>query len=1792
MILQGYDIGEQIYNSGKTAVYRACRQSDGLPVVVKVPAGEYPTIRDTARWRHAYEIANTIKSDGIVRHLALEKYNNGVALILEDFGGVSLDRILAEGKMEIGTFLRVAITLSETVAAIHDAAVIHKDLKPANIVVAPGSGVVKITDFGISSLLSQHHQSAVTPNQLEGSLAYISPEQTGRMNRVVDYRSDLYSLGVCFYEMLIGQPPFTASDPMELIHCHLARVPASPTSLDPAIPTVISNIVLKLLAKTAEQRYQSAEGLLADLEECELQWKATRAVQTFLPGRRDHTDRFQIPQHLYGREREIAALLGAFERVSAGGTEVVLVKGAPGVGKSALVNEIHKPVVRQRAFFISGKYDLSRRNIPHAALIEAFQQLVQHLLTMDEAQLSEWRERLLEAVGGSGRIIADVIPIVELIIGPQPPVPALGPSETQNRFMTVFQRFMNVFASRSHPLVIFLDDLQWADADSLKLLSSIITDSATNHLMVIGAYRDAEVGEFHSLTLAIDSLVKDGASIATISVGPLDHAAVKRLIADTLRTDDETTEPLAGLVHRKTGGNAFFVSEFLNELHRTGRVEYNRAHGRWVWDLTAIERAGLSENVVDLITGKIHLLSPGAQDVLRIAASIGNKIDLSLVSEVFGAPLPQVATYLWEALQQFLIVPLDGEFQLVASVHSEAERLGIALPAGMTARYKFSHDRVQAAAYDLIPEAERAARHLRIGRTMLARTPHDQVDDSLFEIVNQLNAGAACVAAGEERIELVRMNHRAALKAKSATAFDLAIRYLEAATEQLPEDRWTSFYELSYDVGLLLGECRFLATGEVDVEHTIFDEVIAHARTDIDRARVFAMKAALHTRMRNFKDAFVAGLEALRLVGVNLPDRPGKGTLAIAMASLKLQLRGKDIASLVNLPAMTNEKVMLELEILMALIPSAYLESAELLTYMILRMVSLTLKHGIAPPSAYAFSVFGLINGSGLGDYGKGYQFGMLGLDVARKLGNMTVLGKCYHVVASSVAAWHAPVRDVFHYYTEGRRLTLDNGDLIYFNYILYFWTTDALSTGVHLERVYDDVVSHMNYRHRSKSVGIGLGSLRQFILALQGSTNGPTDLSDRTFNEADFVRDITTDINASGGSRNEVVLYYVLKTQLNVYFRDYSAAIVSAREAIKVAHAAIGTLTQPDLYFYSALAAIGYAEYASPVEKKECEKIIKVALRKFAKWTECAPMNFAHKYLLLQAETLRRAGKDDQAADLYGTAIAKAREADFPQDEAFASELAGRFHKKRNQQRIAQTYFTDSRHAWLRWGATRKATDIDEELPSVASPAATATYQTTYQTTDQHLITTMQGSAVILDLTSVMKGAEALAGEIVLPNLLKTLMRISLENAGAQRGVLILESDGSLLIEAEASDAASVEVGGGRRLEGSKAVPETIINYVVRTANSVVLYDAAQEGAFTEDPYIVERKTMSVLCIPLVNQGRLTGVLYLENDLAPAVFTSDRIALLRMLSSQAAISLHNARLYADLQQTNAAYSRFVPREFLSYLNRGRITDVRLGDQIQKDMTVLFTDIWSFTSISESMTPKENFDFLNSILRVIGPVIRQHGGFIDKYIGDSIMALFPNRIDDALHAAVAMRRALVEMNGTRSAAGREDVAMGIGIHTGPLMLGTIGEEERMEGTVIADAVNLASRIEGMTRQYLAGILVSEQTMNGASSPHDFHWRLIDRVKVKGKTDGVGVVEILDGEQDDVMAQKIAGQNAFARGLDLYSQKMFKDAADQFMIALTHCPSDGAATIYYQRASYNAQHGVPDDWSGVETIVTK
>jgi PAS domain S-box-containing protein len=1529
-------------------LYRGTHSNhSGLPsILLLAPASTQPGLETLKKIEYEYSLRDELDSAWAVRPLALSEHRGQKMLVLEDPGGETLDRFLP-GPMEMTRFLHFAVGTAAALSGLHEKELIHKDVKPAKVLVNSATGQARLIGFGIASHLPRERQAPEPPEFIAGTLAYMAPEQTGRMNRSIDSRSDLYALGVTLYEIVTGNLPFTASDPMELVHAHIARQPIPPCERLKSVPRAVSAIIMKLLAKTAEDRYQTAAGAASDLRRCLDEWEARGWIDEFPLGEHDAPDRLLIPEKLYGRASEIETLLAAFDRIVAGGRpELVLVSGYSGIGKSSVVNELHKPLVPPRGLFASGKFDQYKRDIPYATLAQAFQSLIRPLLSKSEKELSKWRDALREALDPNGQLIVDLVPELKLIIGEQPRVPELPRQDAQGRFQLVFRRFISVF-TREHPLAVFFDDLQWLDAATLDLMEDLLTRPDVEHLMLIGAYRDNEVNPTHPLMRKLEAIRQAGAIVQDIVLAPLAHEDLRQLVADSLHCEPERAQPLAQLIHDKTAGNPFFAIQFFSALAEENLLTFDHGERRWSWDLNRIHAKGYADNVVDLMVGKLNRLPVETVNVLKQLACLGNSAEFALLAMVYQVPEEEIHAQLAEAARTGLVF------------HSEGA-------------YRFLHDRVQEAAYSLIPEHLRAEAHLRIGRLLAEHTPREKREESIFEIVNQLNRGAALITSQDEREQLAEFNLIAGKRAKASSAYASALNYLVAGAALLPDDCWERRPELILALELHRAECEFL-TGELATAESRLTMLSSRAANAIDQATVACLRVDLYTTLDRSDRAVDVCLAYLRHLGTDWSPHPPSEQARREYERTWSLLGSRAIEELVDLPLMSDALSLATQDVLTKVVPAALFTDSNLLSLVICRMVNLSLEHGNCDGSCFAYVFLGMIAGPHFNNYEAGFRFGRLGYALVEKGSLHRYRARTYMTFGSFVMPWTRHLRTGRDLIRRAFDVANRTGDLTFGAYSCNNLNTNLLAAGDALAETQREAEQGLEFAHKAR-FGLVIAIITaqlQLIRTLRGLTPAFGCFDEEQFDERRFEDDLASHADLALAE----CWYWIRKLQARVLAGDYRSALEASSKARPLLWTSPSFFETAEYEFYSGLCRAALCGCTLPDERSNHFEALAAHYRQLAVWAANCPENFENRTALVGAEIARLEGRELDAEHLYEKAIRSAEANGFVHNAALASELAGRFYAARGFEKIANAYLQHARRGYLRWGANGKVKQLDslyphllypqlgEEAPvrgptsPTVAPVEPLVHPHLKKETDPGTTSTIVAPVEHLDLATVIKVSQAVSGEMVLEKLIDRLMRAAIEHAGAERGLLIVPRGDELQMEAEATiGGKGVTVQLGDSTPAPAALPESLVRYVMRTREIVILDDASVQTPFSADHYIVQRRAHSILCLPLINQTKLIGILYLENNLTPYAFTPGRVTVLKVLASQAAISLENTRLYRDLEDREARIRRLVEANVVGVVmwaldgaiigaNQAFLHMVQYGDEDLASGRVRWTDL-------------------------------------------------------------------------------------------------------------------------------------------------------------------------------------------------------------------------------------------------------
>ncbi|MDB9314689.1 AAA family ATPase [Spirulina sp. CS-785/01] len=1508
-----YTIEELLHKSDRTIVYRA-QQTDNhspKPVVIKLMQKEYPSFNELVQFRNQYAITKNLKIEGIVKPYALERYENRYALIMEDVGDIALKKFIQQqptSSLTTPEFLTIAIQLADILHQLHQNRIIHKDIKPANILIHPETRQVKLIDFSISSLLPKETQTLQTPNVLEGTLAYLSPEQTGRMNRGIDYRSDFYSLGVTFYELLSGTLPFESDDPMELVHAHIAKTPPvlgnreQRTGNREEIPKILSDLIMKLMAKNSEDRYQSALGLKYDLEQCLTQWEETGTVVAFELGQRDTCDRFVIPETLYGREQEVNTLLNAFNRVSQGNSELLLVAGYSGVGKTAVVNEVHKPIVEKRGYFIQGKFDQFQRNIPFSAFVQAFRDLMGQMLGESDHQLQQWKGKILDALGDSGQVIIAVIPELEKIIGKQPPVPELSGSAAQNRFNLLFQEFVNVFTAPDHPLVIFLDDLQWADSASLKLIQLLMSESESDYLFMIGAYRDNEVDASHPLIITLEEMKKHQVFLEEIILKPLSAATLNQWIADTLWCNLDQVKTLSNLTFQETKGNPFFTSQFLKGLQNDGLITFNIEQQYWQYNFTEIQELALTEDVVQFMIVRLQKFSSETREVLKLAACIGNQFNLDMLSIVRETTPEETAASLWPAIAEGLVLPQDDTYKVYlgeddTDLHRQYSN----------SQYKFLHDRVQQAAYSLIEDGKKPIFHYTLGQLLLENTPAEDLDEILFDVVGHLNKGVFQIVEVEERLKICELNLRAGQKAKASIAYNASIDFLSQGIKLLPNQTWKTNYKLTFALYQECLECQYLA-GNVEQAEQLVKIILDQSQSKLDQASIHAIQLVQYQNLALYDKGIKVGLKSLKMLGLELPENVSKEMLHSVAQHIEKQMGNRDIAELEHLPLIEDAEKQMILTLLINLMAPTYITNPHLMILVVLEMTKFCLTEGNNTLSGFVYLWYGTVLSSIFGKYKKGEQFGALGLHLNEQANLFVIKAKVSMTFGSFLSHWRRPLAESLEWVKASFQPALEAGELSWclhggsFN----FWKKLLLFDN--LETVFTEHHSLFKFAEKKEPPAAFAIAIQQQVVAnLQGKLPNRLSLDDQQFQEENALKLFNKTQYLFGMST-----YYFSKAFLAFHYGNYQEAYQLGLTAEKT-HPSL--YSQYQLIVHDLYQALSIAKIGAQTGQKDWFEQLEGHCQQFKVWAENCPENYQHFSALLDAEKASIQENYAEAITQYDHAIALAKEHQYLQQEALANELAAQFYLHWGKEKVAASYLQEAYYCYGRWGAKAKTNDLEERYPDLLRPilqthvsfnlletlasVATPKVSTQGQTPATG---SSSGSNInsVLDFAGILKASQAISGTMNIDDLLHQLTEIILHHSGADQCILLFRADPQWQVKAIATPDEIQLLSDP--FETHPLVPTTLIQYVKNT-QEVVMIDRGQTHLPVIDETLQQETPQSLLCLPILNQGDLVGILYLKHQTIAEIFTSDRILILNFLCTQVAISWQNAQLYQQAQQ-------------------------------------------------------------------------------------------------------------------------------------------------------------------------------------------------------------------------------------------------------------------------------------------------
>ncbi|SMC62965.1 diguanylate cyclase (GGDEF) domain-containing protein [Desulfocicer vacuolatum DSM 3385] len=1614
--LQGYTIDGNIHK-GTSSIYRGKRDKDALPVVIKCLNDRYSTPESLSKIDFEFSIMSRLNHKGIVKVYTKEFFKNGSAIIMEDFGAVSLKELLISTKFSIKTYLEKAIQLVKIIAYIHQNRIVHKNINPSNILINPKNKDLKIIDFAIASVISSEQAISSIPNDLEGNPAYISPEQTGRMNSNIDYRSDFYSLGITFYEMLTGELPFKGRDAVEMVHCHIAKEIETPEHKFKETPMVLWEIIKKLTEKDKENRYQSISAIQSDLETCLNQLLQNNSIKNFSIGLNDSSRHFKIPQKLYGREEEIIKLEQGFKSCTNGNEELCLVSGYSGIGKTVLINEIQRHVSTQRGYFISGKFQQFQQDGLYFAIIQALTDLMKHLLSESNERLENWKQAILNAVGINGRLITNIIPELEQIIGSQPQVRELTGQEAQNRFMITFQNFVLVFARKEHPLVMFLDDMQWADRATLRMIEIMVSYKKIPYFYFIGAFRDNEVQKGHPLLLTIEEINKNKAA-TFIHLTPLTEKSIDRMLCDTLLRNPQEVKALSSILKSKTNGNPFFLKKLLTSLHANNLIWLDPTKKQWEFNCDKIQRESVSENVVEYLLDRLKKFPEDSRKILNIASCIKNHFNLNTIMGLTKISPDRVKQLLKKAVEEEIIMPMDHQYRLAFEAPpKESSRVN---PA-----FCFLHDRIQQAAYELSDETTRKNTHLTHGRLLWKKLDLSKGMDYLSDLLYHLNEGVDLMVDGNERYELSKLNLKAGISARKAAAYIEALNYLQTGLELLPKDPWNKAYDLILPLSMEYSECAYFSGNHEKGKQQIL-LTLKHVRSDLEKAKAIKILVTQYSTLGKMEESIELGLDGLRHLGVNISQNPKESVILEELMQIKSNQGSRKISELEDAPEIKDPNILAIFDLIMEIMPSAYLiGNKNLFMILTLTVVNLSLRHGNSSVTAFAFVTYGILLCSALDNPREGYQFGKLSMALSDRYQDPRVDCRIYHLYVDLIFHWANHWSKMEKIQKEGIKIGYQSGNLLYIAYLAHHrhtWdprlTLKELITEKKKDRA---IIKETGYQDALNETNL----VMHLYLNFQGKTIDKYSFNTKTFDESQCLREMQKSHFITG-----ITAYHIWKAEMFAFYGDYDRAVEHVTKAKPTMGSVMALPYEVRFCVVTFLSHGGRYTALNPQDKKTAWKQMQECHGKMKTWANFTPDNFVHLQLMMEAELAKLSGEHIKALKLYNKAIQKAHDHFWLRDEAVINELAGRLYLEFNDEKAAAGYLYDAYHLYYIWGAERKMADMAQKHPNIferqkaikkMGPVGKENFSKTQKGHSSEMPKENPSSATCddpakfgyLDIETLLKSTRAISKEIVLETLIKNMMKIVIENAGAQKGYFIVPKENNeLIILANVSFAGeAVAMDMEHPVQGSGKLPEGLIHYVARTHEQVVLFNRDQSVFFQNDEYFNTHHIKSVLCLPLIGRKQLQGILYLENNLTPGAFSPDRVEVLKILTSQIIISLENARLYRSLENQKQILEQQVAERtkeleelamtdpLTKLMNRRSMNEKLNYEKIRyqrsrKPFSILLGDIDNFKYFNDTY----GHDFGDAVLQTISKVMKsslRKQDLICRWGGEEFLIVLP-----------------------------------------------------------------------------------------------------------------------------------------------------------------------------------------------------
>ncbi|MBK6544802.1 MAG: AAA family ATPase [Saprospiraceae bacterium] len=1668
----------------------------------------YPTLDDMVYLKNDFELTQSLSTTGTLKSYEMVRTNTGFVIYKEYFDGIPLEKYLLNKEFSVPLFLQLAIRLTSLLKELHNKKIIVKEFTLENILISPETHELKICSLGSATKLTRERPEFSSEFNYYGPLWHIAPEQTGRIGRTVDYRADYYSLGVIFYQLLCWRKPFNYTDSLELIHAHIAKNPVEPKTIKQNLPAPVNDVVMKLMSKNAEDRYQSEEGIVEDLEQCIRKWQLNGTIDSFALGMKDHSSIFTLSEKMYGRKNELNQLLNTWEHIKQNPIELFLVTGYSGIGKTRLINEIRKPVLECNAYFINGKFDQFNRENPYSAFGIAFNELLSQMLSEQDEQIQIWKQAIEQTLGENASLLIGVIPELEKLIGTQAKVYEIGPVEGKKRFFNAFIQFLAILDHAEKPLVIFVDDLQWADSGSLDLISAIMNSQLKN-ILLIGAFRDNEVDESHPLIMTIHALKKEISNrIHTLKLSPITAKDVNDLIADSLHLNVKNTQGLSDLVMTKTRGNPFFVKQFMEKLVDEKRIYFDRDILSWMWDLKSINSLELTDYVVDLILSKLKKLSGPAQEAISLAACIGNTFDLETLAIISERSENELADLLWENVNADFINPI-GKW---VKYHQDVlwNEMILTEKSNTNFPFRFQHDRIQQAAYAMIEEKDRNATHLKIGRTLLTKMSNEEFEENLFDVLNHINAGRELIISATEKKELASLNLRAAKKAFRNNAIRPALNHFAIGMDLIDQDKDPEIFK-----DLLIGrsESEYIL-GNFKASEDLFNQALINSNSKINKADILCRKMALYENTQRHEKALEAAQQGLKLLGIHLPLNANALHVMKELLTVKFLLRNKSTSDLLNNKNMESPEKILVMKILMNLWGPVYLlQKQNLLAFKILRMVNLSIRYGNSIESALAYAFYGYVISAQLKDYTAGYEFAKLGMALNDKFKDKSLRSKVLVISEGCVAHWKLPFHSYLQNLREAHHVGVESNDIIYAGYAVTFVNRSQFIMGDDLNRVYEKLLGYIQFANKIHSI-ISLHQMMPWarvIVDLLDIT--PTEMVFGEFlkesDQLNYIEKLTVD--------NKLYLplvnYCIAKSIYNYILADYESSHKYSEKAEPILASVLGLPEWGEHFVFTTLSTLALQLNGTQIDNKQLKRF-KNAFALLKLWAKESPSNYESKYLLALAEQYLLNNKISEARSFYIQALKSSQNAEMKYMSAAIYERMAFMNFRLKETEQAERNLHLALIEYQQWGAKKKVNALLKKF-------------TFLESTSSSKESSKKGiSSSSLDLQSVLRAASSLSGEVVLEKLLEKLLLIVIENAGAQNGYLFRIRNNKIYLDANSKliNGNTCEIKS-YPIEDVKSVSRAIVRKVNNTKETVIVDDVKLDLLYAGDHDLQALTSKSVLCMPILSKGQMTAILYLDNDVSTHVFTRNRLEILNLLSGQMAVSIENAQLYQNLEQkviertstiekqkieleqekhkTDSLLLNILPEEIAEELKSNGNSKPRRHESV----TIMFTDFEKFTMMSEKLTPEEIVEIVDHHYKAFDQIIEKHNIEKIKTMGDAYMCVsgLPRFNEEhavnAIKAALEIRQFVKTYNAYRDENGLPFCNIRIGIHTGPVVAGVVGLN-KFAYDIWGDSVNTASRMQSVSEP--GKINISNTTFELIKNRFECLHR--GKIKVKYKAD--------------------------------------------------------------------------------------